>query len=158
MDINNQFDSISKTGEKVLILKSMGDCNCFVKDSLVNSEPDPKCPKCLGTGKIRGLFLTEKIRTQNERKTSTESEDKDGYALSKDNELFFLKNYYDFINNDDLICTFQFNSNKPLKLYKVTSKQNFIFNKFYFLEITGEKIQFAYNLDELIKEVVQWIS
>ncbi|MGL5719130.1 hypothetical protein [Cetobacterium sp.] len=158
MNISNTLDLISETGEKVLLLKSMGDCDCYIKDSLVNSEPDPKCHKCVGTGKIRGIFLTEKIRTQNERKNSTEPEDKDGYSLSKDNELFFFKDYYDFINNDDLICTLEFNSTKPLKLYKITSKQTFIYNNFYFLEVTGEKIQFSYSLNELLKEVIQWIN
>ena len=124
----------------------------------MDSEPSPKCPKCLGTGKIRNIFLSERIRTQNERKNSTESTERDGYILSKDNELFFFKNYYNFINNDDLICTLDFNSKTPQKLYNITSKQLFIYKDFYFLEVTGDKIQFTYNLNELLKEVAKWIS
>lgn len=158
MNLNSSFDSISNTGEKVLILKAMENCDCFVKNSLVNSEPNPKCHKCLGTGKIRNIFLSERIRTQNEGKNSKEIENKDGYSLSKDNELFFFKHYYDFINNDDLICTLDFNSKSPHKLYNVTSKQTFIYKDFYFLEVTGDKIQFSYSLNELLKEVGKWIS
>ena len=158
MNLENSFDSISDTGDKVIVLKAVGDCDCYTKGSLVNSEPNPRCKKCLGTGKIRTIYLTENIRSENKKRGSSSKEDRDGYTLVEEDELFFFKNYYDFLNNDDLICVVDFNLKSPQKLYNITSKQKFKYNNFYFLEVVGKKIQFSYNMSEFLKEVLQWIN
>ena len=57
-----RFKEASRTGSKCLWLKAVKKCDCYDEDRLIDSEPDPKCPKCYGLGKIRQAILTDKMK------------------------------------------------------------------------------------------------
>jgi len=84
-----KFKEASRTGSKCLWLKAIENCDCYDEDRLVDSEPDPKCPKCYGFGKIRQAILTDKIRNELNNSYVTQFE-KTKFGFSDD--LFISEN------------------------------------------------------------------
>lgn len=137
MFLETEFKKASETGKPVIILKSLGDCDCFDKKSLLHSEPNPHCPKCLGTGKKRLKITTEKIRYD----YVTQSSDVLNSVLDTTNDsfTFFMPFIYHSLTNEDLIITTDSNP----KTFEVTNKFEFVHEDFSYVEIVGKKIPFV---------------
>ncbi len=142
-----QFEQAAKTGRSVLILKSVGNCDCLDTDSLINSEPDPKCKKCYGTGKTRISIKTPKIRYE------LSNSGKYGYLESIDltkttNEIysFYLFDTFGFVNNEDIIVIFDELGN-VLSAFEVVNRETFTYDEFVYYEYFGKKIQFMPKVD-----------
>lgn len=138
------FIEASETGSKVLILKAGEQCDCFEPKELLNSEPNPKCGKCFGTGHRRTLIFTTKIRHDSESNNSTKNyETLDLNKSINDYRCFFMPEQYKFITTMDLIATLDDEEKNISSIYKVISTEKFKANDFVFYEVIGEKINYT---------------
>ena len=137
-----KFKDASSTGRSVVILKADGDCECFEKDSLINSEPNPRCKLCLGTGKHRVQIKTEEIRYELSTGSDGQQYEILDYTKStSDVYSFFFPKHYSFIENSDIIVTFDDNG-IPYTAFEVINKEKFVKNDFVYYEVFGRKITY----------------
>lgn len=148
-----QFKNASETGRSILILKSSSDCDCYNKNSLIDSEPNPKCPKCYGTGKKRILIKTPKLRYE------LSSSGKTGYLESQDlikttNEIysFYLDEYLGFVNNEDIFITFD-EDGKPIAAFEVSNREKFVYYDFVYYEYFAKKLTYLPEVNEIEKKI-----
>lgn len=138
------FSDASKTGSKVLILKAGKRCDCHDPEDLLNSEPDPKCKKCFGTGVTRNLIFTTNIRHDSKGGNGiTNYERLDLNKSINDFRCFFMPEEYKFVTTRDLIATLEDNEKDILSIYRVISVEKFKANDFIFYEMIGEKINYV---------------
>lgn len=138
--LKEKFQAASETGKNIIILKAMEECDCFDKNDLLNSEPDPHCTKCYGTGKTRLKIITEKVRFD----YITSKETTSIIENIEDDVAFYLGEIYSSINNEDIFII----PGKSMKCYSVQDTIPNIYNDFMFLEILGKKIPFL-NIGDL---------
>ncbi|MGL5315226.1 MAG: hypothetical protein ACRCX2_19755 [Paraclostridium sp.] len=136
--IHLNFDAASATGEELYILKAVNDCTCYDKKDLFNSEPDPHCKKCFGTGKERLIIKTAKTRFDYTTYTQTNSNDVNITENFDDKTAFFLPEIYQTINNMDIIVV----PSNPIRFYKIENTLPNIYQNFRFFEVVGKKIPF----------------
>lgn len=138
------FIEASETGSRVLILKAGEQCDCFEPKELLNSEPNPKCGKCFGTGNRRILIFTTKIRHDSDASLSDKNYEKMDLNKSiNDYRCFFMPEQYKFIGTMDLIATLDDEEQNISSIYKVISTEKFKANDFVFYEVIGEKINYT---------------
>lgn len=143
-----QFERISSTGRPVLILKAIDDCECFEKNNLLNSEPDINCPLCFGTGKKRLVIETEKIRYELGTSGNLSHLEKiDFNKATFDIYSFYFPAYYEFLNNNDIIITFDENGNLEIA-FEIQNKEKFVNNNFVYYEVFAQKINYL-NLEDI---------
>ena len=148
-----QFNKISESGKEVIILKATEDCDCFDKDSLLNSEPEINCKKCFGTGKFRIYIETEKIRYElGSSGNLGYFEKEDLNKATYDVYSFYFPEQYHYINNDDLLVI----KNEKDELYiafEIINKEFFKNKDFVYYEVFVIKINYL-NL-EVINERIK---
>lgn len=157
-----KFDEISKTGYQVVILRDVGKCDCMESNKYEEENPivpqddilgliddievaDPKCNKCLGTGRKLFPILTNKIRVASS--TTVENFEEQLLELTKDNILNFYFPYnYEFLTLKDYIATVKMDSKNNvifpveyLDIYKISDIELFVRNEFKFYKISGTK-------------------
>lgn len=138
-----KFKEASETGSKVLLLKGIEKCDCFSEDRLIDSEPDPHCPKCFGTGLKRQAFLTSKIRNEINNAYSQQFENTDKNTTINEKRKFFFPVFYEPITTEDYICLLDINERTIISVYKVVNKEQFRDHDFVFYEIVGKKVNFV---------------
>ena len=139
------FERASKTGRPVLILKKGSLCNCHDPNELTESEPNPYCEKCFGTGYLRNFILTENIRHEPLNDVTKNNSEILVYNSSiNEKRIFFLPERHSFITTEDLIATIY--NNEVLSVYKVVNKEIYNAEDFCYLEIVGSKINFIPNI------------
>lgn len=139
------FERISKTGRPVLILKKSSRCDCYDPNELIDSEPNPYCEKCMGTGYLRNYIFTENIRHEPLNEVSNKNSEILVYNSSiNEKRIFFFPERYSFLTTEDLIATIY--NDEILSIYKVVSKEIYNAEDFYYLEIIGKKINFTSKL------------
>lgn len=134
-----RFEEASDTGRKVLILKADGTCDCFNPNDLTNSEPNPKCNECFGTGKFRTMIRTEKIRYELNVETY-----KEYLGLTRetfDVYSFFFPEYYGHLTNADIIVTFD-EKEVAIAAFEIVNIEKFVKDKFVYYEVFGRKITY----------------
>ena len=137
-----RFKEASRTGSKCLWLKAVKNCDCYDEDRLIDSEPDPKCPKCYGLGKIRQAILTDKIRNEiNNSYISQFEKTKFTTSINEDRKFYVDKLYQD-MNTEDLICLLKEDEKTIVSVYKIVNREEFRDHDFIFYEIIGRKINF----------------
>lgn len=136
--IHSDFDAASNTGESVYILKAVANCTCYDKNDLFNSEPDPHCKKCFGTGKERVVIKTANSRFDYSNYKQTNTNDVNITENYDDTTSFYLPEVYQTVNNMDIIVV----PSNPIKFYKVENTLPNIYKDFRFFEIIGKKIAF----------------
>lgn len=149
-----RFKKSSETGTQVFWLKSKGVCDCFDSDNLINSEPDPRCLKCFGTGNTRNVILTSKIRNEIQNKRAESFEDTMKNSTINERRKFYVPEIYKEMSTTDLIV-FLDSDLTPISLYKIINKEQFKAEDFIFYEITGEKINFIPELTKYLREFEQ---
>lgn len=132
------FQDASKTGKSVILLKAIGDCDCFNPNDLFNSEPDPHCEKCFGTGKKRLRVITEKIRFDYQGYNNSSNESTSIVENYEDKVVFYLPEIYNSVNNLDIIAI----PTEPLRCYAIENTFPHIYNGFTYFEVMGKKIPF----------------
>lgn len=138
------FIEASETGSRVLILKAGDQCDCYDPKDLLNSEPNPKCGKCFGTGNKRTLIYTTKIRHDSDSNGSSKHyESLDLNRSINDFRCFFMPEAYKDVNTMDLIATLNDDEVSINSIYKVVNKEKFQANDFVFYEIIGERINYT---------------
>ncbi len=138
------FLEASETGSRVLILKAGEQCDCFNPKELLNSEPNPKCGKCFGTGTTRTLIYTTKIRHDSDSDNSQKHYERlDLNKSINDFRCFFMPETYKHINTMDLIATLDDEERNINSIYRVVSKEKFKANDFVFYEVIGERINYT---------------
>lgn len=142
----NDFDKISSTGMPVLILKNKKECDCYSREELLDSEPNPYCSKCYGTGYERTKIITENIRHEVLSSGSKYYEKTFYNTTINDYRIFFMPEKYKFITTEDLICTLDEN-NKIISVYKVINKERYNAETFVYYEIYGQKLNFLPNVE-----------
>lgn len=139
------FENISTTGEEVLILKaSETKCDCYDDRNLINSEPDPYCKKCFGTGVYRNKILSNKIRYAVDTK-KTESVNPNTYL--KEKVIFYFNENYSFLSNKDILCIFNCERTSVEKMYRIVSKQKMQADDFVYYKIVGNKINYIQKIE-----------
>lgn len=139
------FKSASSTGKSVILLKAISDCDCFNSNDLFNSEPDPHCTKCYGTGKKRLKIITEKIRFDYQGNNNTSKESNSIIENYEDKVVFYLPEIYHSVNNLDIIAI----PTEPMRCYVVENTFPNIYNDFRYYEVLGKKIPFL-NMKEVV--------
>lgn len=142
----SDFEKLCSTGAPVIILKKKKECDCYSKDELIDSEPNPYCPKCYGTGFERTLIQTENIRHEVQTNGTGTYYEKTIYNTTiNEIRIFFLPEKYKFITTEDLIATLDEN-NEIISIYKVVNKERYNAEEFAYYEIYGEKLNFLSNI------------
>lgn len=139
----SDFEKICSTGTPVLVLKKRQECNCYSKEELLDSEPNPYCPKCFGTGYERTYITTENIRHEPQ---SNYYEKTIYNSTINDIRIFFMPEKYKFITTEDLIATLDEN-NKIISIYEVVNKEKYNAEEFVYYEIYGKKLNFLSNIE-----------
>lgn len=143
----SDFEKLCSTGMPVLILKKKKECNCYSKDELIDSEPNPYCIKCFGTGYERIQITTEKIRHEVQTSGTGTYYEKTIYNSSiNEKRIFFMPEQYKFLTTEDLIATLDEN-NKIISIYKIVNKERNNAEEFVYYEIYGEKLNFLSNIE-----------
>lgn len=141
IDYSLKFKEASLTGSQVLILKATTQCDCFDPEELINSEPDPNCLKCLGTGCKRQAFLTEKVRNEIYNVYQANFEITDKNKTINEQRKFYLPEYYREIGTEDLIVLLDPDLN-IVTVYEITNREEFRHHDFIFFEFIGKKINY----------------
>lgn len=136
--IHNEFNAASNTGESIFLLKAIGDCDCFDPNDLFNSEPDPHCKKCFGSGKKRLVVKTANTRFDYTGYKQTDSGEVNITENYDDTTAFYLPEIYQTVNNMDILVV----PSNPIKFYKVENTLPNIYMDFRFFEVIGKKIAF----------------
>ena len=120
-----------------MILKSNGRCDCFSQGRLVNSEPDPFCKKCFGTGDIRIKILTPKLRKD---PLIVPGEIDEFEKVSLTDYIFFLPSNFNFVTNKDIIATLNDEDSSKLEIfYEVCEKTKYTTGEFSYYEVLARK-------------------
>lgn len=145
MSVDKDFEKASNTGREIFILFAKDQCDCYNPKDLVNSEPNPTCSKCFGTGKTRTNIKTEKVRYQiyNDGGNILENQDKNQTQYSDEKLVFFLPAKYINVSNEELFCTLKEGTIECDKLYRIVNIVPFFCEGFIFYEAYGEKINLA---------------
>lgn len=142
------FEKISLTGVPILILKKNKKCDCFYEDELIDSEPNPYCNKCYGTGYERSLIITEKIRHEIQTNgTGTYYEQTIYNTTLNEIRVFFLPETYKFVTTEDLLATLDDSEKNINSIYRVVNKERYNAEDFVYFEVYGEKINFLPKIE-----------
>jgi hypothetical protein len=136
--VHNDFQIASATGEELYLLKAIKDCSCYNKNDLFNSEPDPHCKKCFGTGKERLIIKTAKSRFDYASYQKTNKNEDNITENFDDKTSFYLPEVYQTVDNKDILVI----RSNPIRYYKVENTFSNIYQDFRFFEIIGKKISF----------------
>ncbi|MGL4998090.1 MAG: hypothetical protein ACRC5T_03905 [Cetobacterium sp.] len=147
-DLNLSFKELSDAGLNVTFLKSDGVCVCYDPKSLINSEPDPYCEKCLGTGKKRTIVKSEKLRYQNLSNSSLRT-DEGLFKTVEESLLLFAYEHYGIFDSEDMIFVSGANENV---LYEIEDKKPFVYHDFKFLEFYCKKVKFSKRITQTIEK------
>ncbi|MGL4988288.1 MAG: hypothetical protein ACRCX2_37070 [Paraclostridium sp.] len=136
--IEVDFDTASSTGQSVYLLKALNDCECHDKNDLFNSEPDPHCKKCFGTGKERLVVKTANMRFDYGTSKNASTSTTDLIENFEDITYFYMPEVYQTVNNTDIIVV----PTNPVKFYEVENTLPNIYESFRFFEVIGKKIPY----------------
>lgn len=135
--LQDALNAMSETGQKVLILRSVGPCSCITTDGIYAGEADPHCPLCYGTAKKRFPILSEKIRTESFNNIQE-------YQMT-----FYFPRHYKFIVNDDIVVTLEHDSYndlifplRKLTYYKTMADKEKVDDNFVFYKVNGQKLRY----------------
>lgn len=143
----SDFEKLCSTGTPVLLLKKKKECNCYSKDELLDSEPNPYCNKCFGTGYERTYIITENIRHEVQTNGTGTYYEKTIYnSTINDIRIFFMPEQYKFLTTEDLIATLDEN-NKIISIYKIVNKEKYNAEEFIYYEIYGKKLNFLSDVE-----------
>lgn len=143
------FEKLCSTGVPVVILKKEKECDCYSKSELIDSEPNPYCEKCFGTGYERMQIFTEKIRHEVQSNGTGTYYEKTVYNPSiNEIRIFFMPEQYKFITTEDLIATLD-EDNKIVSIYEVVNKERYNAEEFVYYEIYGKKLNFVSCIGDL---------
>ena len=153
-----RFKEASETGSKILWLKATCKCDCFDENRLIDSEPDPKCPKCYGTGMKRQAIFTDKIRNEINNAYNQQFETTNFNTTINEKRKFYIPEFYKEMNTEDLLCFLDKDERTINSVYKVVNKEEFRDHDFIFYEIVGKKLNFLnkFTLDDFeeLKRIV----
>lgn len=142
--LKKDFDAVSSTGSSVIILKKNKKCDCYDPTELLDSEPNPYCEKCFGTGYTRKIILTEKIRHEPYSDSRSLNLENTLYNTSiNDYRIFFMPQLYSFLSTEDLIVVIDGDNKDVTSLYKIVNKERYNADDFVYYEIFGKKIVFS---------------
>ncbi|MGL5714994.1 MAG: hypothetical protein ACRCX2_18405 [Paraclostridium sp.] len=140
MQIDRIFLGASQTGKEIFILKAIGQCDCFDPDDLINSEPDPHCLNCFGTGQERVQIKTDKLRYDYTSNTSNSKINDDIIESTEELFVFYIPTTGTYsglmLDNDDIVYTTDTNS----KFFEVINRFEYILNDFSYHEVVAKKI------------------
>ncbi|MGL6099128.1 MAG: hypothetical protein ACRC0G_05860 [Fusobacteriaceae bacterium] len=136
--IEKDFDAASHTGQSVYLLKAIGDCECHDEEDLFNSEPDPHCKKCFGTGKERLVIKTANIRFDYGTSKEMSNNDDNITENFEDTTYFYMPEIYQTVTNMDVIVV----PTNPIRYYEVENTLPNVFENFKFFEVIGKKIPY----------------
>ena len=134
--VKETFELASKTGEKILILRAIGNCDCYDAGDLIESEPLPSCPKCKGTGQIKFKVMSEKIRMDN----SPSEEVEEINLTGNEKAVFYFPENYSYLNTKDMLATVvDGNKDNIRSYYDIVSIERLHADGFTYFEVTATK-------------------
>lgn len=150
---SEKFKEASETGVKVLILKAIGKCDCYDEEDLSNSEPDPTCQKCYGTGLKRIRVTSEKIRFNSKSESASKTSMENGGLLkgTRETYVFYFSSKYGFLSNKDYICLFEEDAenSKVNRVFEIKNKAHLIYENFSYYEVYGTKVDYFGMVGEI---------
>ncbi|MGL6098609.1 MAG: hypothetical protein ACRC0G_03175 [Fusobacteriaceae bacterium] len=132
------FDLASSTGQSVFILKAVENCDCHDENDLFNSEPNPHCKKCFGTGKERLIIKTANMRFDYGTSKNMAVGNENITENFEDTTYFYMPEVYQTVNNTDVIVV----PTNPIRFYEVENTLPNVYKDFRFFEVIGKKIPY----------------